>query len=96
MSHRRIKIIEANGGPLNVADPVQHAAEEYIAIHQWLDCQGIEAGYDNHPLSLIHRVKLLCKQERHFERMATAYPYKVAIFMFMALAFWLVSKILWR
>ena len=59
----REKIIAANRGPLNVADPVQFAAEEYICAHAYLDSLGVprddsSRAYQTTRNSLVERIRL--------------------------------------
>lgn len=49
-------------GPLNVADPVQHAAEEYLCAMQVLDDREIPRQLDGKTLSLVGRIFALEQQ----------------------------------
>ena len=44
-------------GPLNIADPIQNAAEEYLCAQIILDDMGIPREHDGRILSLVGRIK---------------------------------------
>lgn len=46
-----------NLGPLNIADPIQYAAEEYLCAQIFLDDINVPIEYDGVALSLVGRIK---------------------------------------
>ena len=43
-------------GPLNIANPIQYAAEEYLCAQMFLDAKGISREHDGRALSLVGRI----------------------------------------
>lgn len=58
------KILRSNGGPLNEADPVQHAATECLCANRFLDECDIQHYKDGRKLSLVGRIQQLMKKTR--------------------------------